>query len=475
MDRELGVKDICFERSPARSDAAQRISEVSRDYFPFEEVATSFLENNISGLPLDLHSRKDVSTLHSATSSIYASNSDPMAPFSTGGAAPSLYRPSRPHLGRSDSQTASISTSPIHHRHAHRSNSNLASAFTASLSRPFSFTASASSSPPMTYPRKRLSPTGSYLGAAPPGVTWGSTSFFGKSSTISEDPKPAYSRSNSDAEKEAPRPQKPAFNIKLKNQDQFRNDGYADVSLLDPDKEWRYRAYRESYAHMLYIWEMTFASCEILKHNNDALSPSHSPEQGQAPPLIAIGKITAASTAPDIRDPALNLRNHCTSCSEALPLQSTTSERCPFCKNPQTPLICILCTSLIRGLASPCLACGHVLHLSCRSSLLSLGTESPNLNTETKQLLCVSGCGCDCASHTMVEVENVYRRKSSASMTVTGENTVSDDRENIEWKDNATQLKDEDAWEDVAYESLTRNLSGRYLTPRPSQIWRGEK
>ena len=33
--------------------------------------------------------------------------------------------------------------------------------------------------------------------------------------------------------------------------------------------------------------------------------------------------------------------------------------------------------------------------------------------------------------------------------------------------------KGEHAWQDVVYESLARNLGGRTLTPRSSQIWRG--
>lgn len=462
---ELDERHRHAGRSPARYDSGSRDREFTRDYFQSEEIARSLLKPNVSNMPLRLDSRKTLSMPHSANSSVGASNSDPMTPFSTGGTPPSLFRPSRTNMERTESQSASISTSPEQHRHSHRSNSNLASAFTASFSRPFSFTASASSSPPTAYSRKRLSPAGSYLGATPLMVTRASTGLFGKSATITEDPKSAYSLSASDAEDEMSGPKKPIFNIRLKNQDQFHNDGYVDVPLLDPNQEWRYHAYRESYAHMLYIWQEPLACCEILKYSS-APSKSPSPEHGQRLPLIAIGKITAAKTFPETGESTLNLRNHCTTCATALPLQISNQD-CPFCTSPQSPLICLFCASLIRGLSSPCLLCGHVLHFSCRSRLLAL-SQSPTSAPRTQ--LCISGCGCDCASHAVVEVEYPSRRKSSASMTVTGDSTV-DEQEQAAWRDVAQE--DEDAWEDVAYESLARNLRGRYLTPKPSRIWRG--
>lgn len=450
-------------------DSTRRDLQKLRGYFPFEEVARSLLEPNLSERSMLLNTNKNLNISHSANSSVGGSISDPLTPFS-GGTPPLIFKPNRSNLERTYSRTTNISASPEQHRHVHRSNSNLANAFTASLARPFSFTASASSSPPATYSRKRSSPAGSFLGAAPPGVTWGSTSFFGKTSTISEDPKPAYSLSASDAEEDTTGPKKPAFTIKLQNQNQFHNDGYADVPLLDADQEWRYRAYREAYAEMLYVWEMPFTSCEILKYNS-ARALSASPAQGPGPPLIAIGKLPPTSTMPNPRDFMLNIRNHCTSCSMVLPPQSSSPTTCTFCTIPQIPLTCILCASLIRGLASPCLFCGHVLHLSCRAQLLAL--SPPSIDSDSQ--LCISGCGCDCAAHAVIAIEYPSRRKSSASMTVTAESAFGDDDddEQARWRDPAPA--DEEAREDVAYESLARNLGARFLTPRASQIWRGGK
>ena len=456
------------KHSRVRFHGASRDVGFFHEYFASEEVAKSLLTSDVFNIPRRPNSGKNLGKVHSATSSVAASNSDPVTPFSAGGTPPSLFRPSRTNFERTESHTASISTSPEQHRHAHRSSSNLASALTASFPRPFAFTASASSSPPTAYSKKRLSPAGSYMGGAPSGVTWGSTSFFSRSSTITEDPKLVYSLSASDAEEEVARPKKPIFNVKLKNQDQFHNDGYADMPLLDPNQEWRYRAYRDSYADMLYMWNLPIASREILKYNHLPVDLSYL-EQGPGPPVIAIGKIPAADITPVTQALTLNLWNHCTICSTTLPLQSS-SQTCSGCTNPQTPLTCLFCASIIRGLASPCLSCGHVLHFSCRSTLLSLSL-SEAIASDTQ--LCISGCGCDCASHAVVEVEYPSRRKSSASLTVTGGSAV-DEKEQAERRDVVQEEEEEEeVWKDVAYESLARNLAGKYLTPRPSQIWRG--
>lgn len=430
-------------------------------YFPSEEVARSLLESEILDEQASLDPSKEISNPHSGNSSLGASHSDSPALFPTGSNLPSNNRHIRTSFERTDSQLTNVSTSPEQHRQAHRSNSNLASAFAASFSRPFSFSASASSSPPNVYPKKRVSPVGSYLANAPAGVTWGTTSFLGKPSNTTEDPKSAYSLSLSEAEDELCANRKPTFRIKLKNQDQFHNDGYATVPLLDPSQQWRYHAYRESYANMLYIWRMPLVRCELLKANgNLASSLSHSDQYLGSSPL-AIGKLTADGLSND-GHLGLDFQPHCTMCFASLK-QRNSSQKCPFCRSSQTPLTCLFCLSLIRGLGSPCLSCGHVLHLSCRSVLTASSSDVPGHSQ------CISGCGCNCILQTVVEVEYPSRRKSSTSITITGD--ALSEEEIPAWKDASPD--EEDLWGDVAYESLAKNLGARYLTPRPSQIWRG--
>lgn len=436
-----------------------REREMPGSYFQCEEVASSLLESIKANSHASIKTLKAVGLQNSVSSSIGASDNDPATLFATDGTPPSMSRPIRPLLERNWMQTSSISTSPEHHRHAYRSSSNLASALAASISRPFSFSASASSSPPTTYPKKRISPAGSYLGAPVPGVTWGTTSYFGKSSTITEDPDSSQSAFPSNEENVVSLSKRPVFKITLKNQNQFHNDGYANLPLLDPDQDMLYRGYRQAYAHLLHTWDMPLARCKVLKYGNSA--PLRQSLPASTP--LDIGRTNITSPPSETKDSELDIRTHCTTCSTILP--DHTSVHCPTCTRPQPPLLCLLCACIIRGLSSPCLSCGHVLHSTCRALLLpTLVSHSTSIDDV---MTCIAGCGCNCASHAVVQVEYPSRRKSSASLTVTGETQ----HDSLIWKESTAD--DEEAWEDVAYESLARNLGAKYLTPRPSQIWRG--
>lgn len=435
----------------------------SSGYFQLEQVARSLLEGDSSKSQARSDAGKIIGPFHSANSSIGAPSSDPITPFSIEGTPPLISRPFGTSIERTNSHDTNNSSSPERIRHTHRSSSNLASAFAASLSRPFSFSASASSSPPAIYSKKRLSPAGSYLGAPSPGVALAITGSLGKSSTITEDPRLTYSLSLSDTEETAP-PKKPTgFVIKLKNQDQFHNDGYGVLPLLDKTQEWRYHAYRKSYAHLLSVWGMTTARCKLLKFDNDLVSSFSSPNFVAASSILNIGKTKeiALSHTDGLR---LDIASHCTRCSTAVP-QYLSKHTCSLCKSRKPSLVCLFCASLIRGLASPCLGCGHVLHSKCRSYLGSLATSE--FSGEDGK--CISGCGCHCASHAVIEIEYPARRKSSSLVSET-RYEVSEQEQVVE-KD----LSQENAhqWEDMAYESLARNLGARYLTPKPSQIWRG--
>lgn len=438
-----------------------REREMPESYFQCEEVARSQFESIKANSQASMKSLKAVGLQNSASSSIGASDNDLMTLSATDGTPPSISRPIRPLLERSLIQTAHIYPSPDHQRHAARSSSNLASALAASISRPFSFSASASSSPPTIYSKKRISPAGSYLNPQVPGVTWGTTSHLSRPSTITEDINSSRQSYLLNEDNVVSFSKKPVFKITLKNQNQFHNDGYADLSLIDPDQEMLYRGYRQAYAHLLDTWGMPLSRCRILKYGYSAalarsLSASNS---------FDIGRTTVTNSAAETKHLELDIRNHCTTCSAILP--DHTSVRCPNCIRSQAPPLCLFCACVIRGLSSPCLFCGHILHPACRALLLA----NPDLYSSSSDdgMTCISGCGCNCASHSVMQVEYPSRRKSSASLTVTGEAETQQD--SFKWKETATE--DEEAWEDVAYESLARNLGAKYLTPKPSQIWRG--
>ena len=448
----------------------------SIDYFPSQEVAWSLRQPTFTKVSKVDGPQLINSTPHSTGSSVGASTSDPNTPFSTGVTPPQSYRPSRISFERSNSQTLSLSTSPEQYRLAHRSSSNLANAFASvSFSRPFSFTASASSSPPATYSKKRPSPVGSYAaGVAPLGVTWGGSSVFGRNSTITEDPQPLSVRSNSDDEEGMPGAKESSIGIRLRNQNLFDLEGYATVPLLNPDLRWKYQAYRNAYANMLTVWEMPMMSCEVLKYNQVSSSPlkgSSDLDKDHDASVITLGKESEkAVDAPDEERLGVRLMRTCTTCGKTAQHGQASDPvlKCSICTKKQGILSCVLCTEIIIGLSSPCLACGHVVHPACRLQIL-------NSDLDTKGE-CISGCGCICADHAVVEVEVAPEPLSSVPSTRTL--MEANEQEQHGWLDD----KDDDLWEDVAaYESLAKNLGGtgkgvkgRYLTPKTSQIWRGK-
>ncbi len=428
-----------------------RSSQGHRDhvnnYYPSEEVARNHVVSLLPREPsFQVGSQKTISGLYSANSSI-----GPVNGLSVSETPPSHYKPSRTSPEHRIAQSTSLSTSTELYRHTHRSNSNL-STFAASFSRPFSF-GSAASSPPNSYPKKRSSPVGSYLGNPAPTVTRSASGLLGRPSTVTEDPK-SSSLSVSDAEDDViPVPKKPVFRTKLKNQDQFHNDGYANVPLLDPSREWRYRAYREAYAHLLYIWEMPIARAEILNHNRplqpDATTPFTFAPKVTAPfGAIAGANLLNSGYTTENSNPVF--RDHCRYCSTLLLPSQTPSRRCQACsKLPPAPL-CLLCNTVIRGLSSPCPQCGHVLHASCRQLLSQASFDE-----------CPSACGCICADHTTIPLPSSpagsesareadrFKDGGRAGSPAVGDEGA-DEEERLGWK--------EKGGEDVAYESLARNL-----------------
>ena len=427
------------------------------DYYPSREVVHSYVRPAPSTSSVHLDSQHPFSGSQSATSSVGL-------PSDLSGSAtpPSNYRPLRTSFERRDSQLTSLSASPEQHRHVHRSSSNLASAFAAFSSRPFMFSNSPASSPPTTHPRKRPSPAASYLGVQPNSNTWGSSGSLGKSSAVSEDLKASLSLSVSETEEETQAtPRKPVFRTRLKNQERFQNEAYAQVPLLDSQKQWRYHAYIDAYAHLLYTWNMLNLRSELLKFNVTSTVESSALVSLQRPAIsfLDLGKANMNDVGTNAQALGLHFRDRCASCSSVMSRKST-SRRCQKCSMNQGPLSCQLCAAFIRGLSSPCLKCGHVLHDTCRKVLLSTFPEDQPLE-------CVSGCGCICTDNATIDMPapdqpaKIAHRDISPALTVTGD-PRKEEREKF--------LRH---GEHVAYESLAKNLRPREgLRPKGSQIWR---
>ena len=364
------------------------------------------------------------------------------------------FRQSRTRSDVNESDTMTLSTSPEQLRHIPRSNSNLTSAFAASLSRPFSFSASASSSPP-SHPRKRLSPVGSYNGGPLSGFGSRGTGLLSRSTTIT-DSRLAYPFAGSDTGEATRLSRSLTFQTKLKNQDQFDLDGYADIPLLAASYEWKYHAYREAYAGMLLAWELPIQRCEILDYNSPWKADNNGLNSQTSGLPLQVDTLSQSN--------GLDFKDICREC--ATTVNPTPADPfCPTCSTRKSLLQCLFCTSIIRGLASPCLSCGHVLHPSCRTFLQSQfppHSEDPSTDTPYR---CISGCDCECSSHPSVEIPE--RRNSRDTETIIG----GEHEAPPGWRDEPQGPRYE-----VAYESLARNLSGggrQALTPRSSQIWRG--
>ena len=434
-------------------------------YFPSAKIASSILQpptkqpaftSALQGPTDDRHS--------TSSSSVGASTSDPMTPYSTGLTPPSSFRPSGLSHERSNSQMI-MSTSPEQLKHTQRSNSNLASTFAASIARPFSFSTQDSSSPPSTHPKKRLSPATSYLGSAAANLAWGTSTGSKKSKSNSQQSKNRFQLSLGGERQSTTREKAPAFTTILKNQDLFHNDGYAPEPAMDPLTEGRHDIYRSTYAKMLLAWGLPVAACEMLKYNNH---PAPQVRQSEKQPLtVRKSLISSEKTDSEMVPMAqLSLYESCGTCNATLEFDEY-GKKCPDCSMRTPPILCQLCYSTVIGLSSPCLNCGHVLHLSCRSTLQEHEGSSFDGN-------CVTGCGCHCADHLCVNVQPPASLDDSTPLFSAIDNAANE-QEELGWHDLGEEFETSDngTWGDVAYKSLARNLGAKLLPPKPSQIWRG--
>lgn len=444
------------DRDSVRSNLSSKPFCSSSSYYSSMVVATSLV-----GLSQQSTPRKLLSNPHSTTSSAEVSISEQVATSCESNTPPSYKTLAAKH-GRRDSQTTSLSNSPEQHRHIFRSNSNL-SAFAASIARPFSFNNSAASSPPNGLPHKRNSPSDSHIGATSSSIAEAFTGLSSKAATRSEDPTSYISLSLSDTEDSLlpvpidPHTQIHGFTTTLKNQDRFPDEGHANSPLLDAKKEWQYTIYRNAYANLLSMWGLPFARCELLKYSHGSFASTDQARFSQSIPSDGGAEVESTSVV---------LNAHCISCG-CLLLVNSSRGRCPRCPRISGPPPCMYCGSYIYGVASPCLNCGHMLHQTCRRMLLEMGL-----------LECVSGCGCTCSDHPCIEMpppedytqRHRYRGDVSPAVTVIAD-AGDNEQEMAGWRGSE--------WEEMAYESLARNLrgetrgSGRVPRERASSIWRG--
>lgn len=454
----LAMMACVFSKLPVAMENEKHhpVRPASFSYYASVAVATSLFETSHDFSPSKL-----LSTSLSTVSSAETSVGEQLAVSCESNTPPS-YRTSRMKNERRNSQTISLSSSPEQHRHLFRSNSNL-SAFAASFARPFAFNNSAASSPPNGIPKNKVSPSGSYIGTAPSSMTWTSTGMFSRALSKMEDSKSKISLSMSDTEEDY-RPVAVdtssricGFTTTLVNQGSFHDEGFAELPLLDATRQSQYFAFREAYGELLSAWGLPFARCELLKFNTGLSPPSDQLHVGQSFP---------ADSGKGVESASVILNTRCISCS-CLLLNKSKGGQCPDCLQVSDPHLCMLCSSYIEGVASPCLNCGHMLHAACREAVLGMDYHE-----------CVSGCGCVCSRHPWVEMpqpevrtqRSRYQRDVSPAITVIADSVVNE-QEIAGWKGSE--------WEEMAYESLARNLrgarrvSGQVLADKANSIWRG--
>ena len=437
-------------------------------YYPSHEVALSVLYPTQSSWAKEKTAKLSIDP-PSVASSFGVSGSDPVTPFSTGKTPPLGYMSARTTSNKSDLTHQILSTSPEQLRNPHRSNSNLASAFAVSFQRPLGIITSASSSPPNFQLKTRDSPGGSYAGVHHQSVTWAATSMFGRSSSITEDPISANTTFDSPTAGQAIDQKDKSIKINLRNQDLFDDETYSSVPLLDQAQELRYRGYRDSYATMLSIWNLPITRTEILQHNSMSFMRRNSTETAsmhQDMSTISIGKKTSQIMAVVDSEPSLLLKKTCSECNNTTPLSTTPSRsKCYFCHSKISSPFCVLCDEVIRGRATTCLSCGHIAHAACLSLMVTIA------DSRKVDGLCISGCDCHCMKDTIVRVgwpsEHIAPASPSPSTIREGEEGGSNSRQ-----------RNYSAWEDVAYESLAKNLGiagAKYVKPKASQIWIGRE
>ena len=441
----------------------------SAQYYASKDVVVRL--NNIIQPKLSKHTDSQTSSRgpYSATSSKDAGVSDPANSLSRS-ATPPFNRPVRNTFDEEHCHAISLSTAPEYYGQIHRTNSNL-SALAASFPQSFRFTHSVASSPPNAHFQRLPNPNGTYLGPMQSNIAWAPSGWINRGTIIAEDAKPTFSVSISDTEDDMPAITQTAavkrtLSYTLKNQDQFHEEGYAKIPLLDPGQTMKYRAWRCAYAQYLDIWDMPIAMAEILKQNYVASAPLDTPSL-ELHKSILVGSAANLSEAG-----SLEFRDHCTACSSSLPAnEEATSNKCLICRGIQRPPLCIYCNTYILGLSSPCLGCGHIMHFSCRSEVASSGLFDE----------CIAGCGCVCSEHPTVNmplpIQAHQSRTRAMSMGGDVNPAIAAGGESPEVV--RVNGQEQNRREDAAFLSLKRNLKGerrdsmRSLRAMGSQIWRG--
>ena len=432
------------------------------EYFPSVEVAFSVLQpTSAKTIAVPTTQRRKLESV-SLSSSLGAGDSEHQIALASSLTPPMSFRSARKSFDTHDSASMGMSSSPERLKWSYRSSSQSAAMLSSSFQRTF-FPTSASSSPPNNTVKKKISPESSF-GPTAVHTTPVPTPLqrqFSRSLSIAEQTQEKVAPSDRQrAADRRPQSRPFTYKISLKNQDCFYNDGYSDVPLLDLEDAQQHQLYRVQYAELLAAWGLFLERAAILKFNSGG--SSQSVQQGTSASGVPIGKPKPGAVPSSTKQRTLQMRRACPQCGHASTPGWISGGSCVHCRAKPAPTLCVLCEEPIFGRASPCLACGHVLHAACRMAAAAL-RHGDGLLGQAADGRCISGCGCACddfspmPEHMMEPVDPPSRAVSVTRRTSAGEGVVE---------------HGEDPFEDVAYQSLKKNLGG--LGKGRSRSWRGK-
>ena len=324
----------------------------------------------------------------------------------------SLGSASSPNLKPQQAGLTGLSLSPEDLRATPRTHPNLTTS-ASSMPRAFQTIRSAASSPPSGFPKKAPNPAGVYPTSAHSGAAW-TPHWINRSSTNASDESrtllPVSDTENIEISGEPDFVEPPRVSCVSLNQDQFYNDRAPNVPLLDPNQRFKYYLWRESYAHILGVWDLPIERTEILNFNTMPILQSTNEPSGVGPSHASVTADT--TTEITVASEPLNIAIRCLNCSAYTQSRRTkNSKACQNCHRPLRPPKCTLCNRSILGLAAPCLKCGHSLHFVCRKKVLKGGLFSAQ--SAHNGYKCLTGCGCICSQQNVINVEQPHPIEAS--------------------------------------------------------------
>lgn len=187
--------------------------------------------------------------------------------------------------------------------------------------------------------------------------------------------------------------------VLLKDQNLLAGGVRESTLLLSGIAPEKLRAYRSAYAHLLNIWDMPVARCELLKYGSSTTyAGSEMPRTLQAP-LGLDRSLLEPDTKAESGLAGLEFVIRCPTCGKLAQRNSVgalAKWQCGFCKRTRLRVPCSICNEAVDGLYKGCANCGHIAHFDCLEQWLA---ENGYLDVE-----CETGCGCFCSEHPMLDL-----------------------------------------------------------------------